>query len=430
MLHKATIKERTRINKQTGAVTKDWEINFGYVNGKYIRHFKKTYKEAQQAAKDLYMAYRRKTEEAMTLTSSQINECAMAFSILRENNCRDSIIEIVRGHIKRMGELSNTSAAAPLTTLGTLKMAYEADLARKRLSACYRNTMRYYLRRFEEATGKDAVCAALTANAVTDVIEGMTKGVPKTYNNAFGCVSTMFRWGVRGKQIAENPLADAEKKAVPYKEPSFFTADKVQEILLEGMDAPDADRYMPWLILGFFCGIRTAEIGRLSWENIKWDAKTPKIRVEKPKGHTSGGKPRLVTLNDTAFAWLSLYRKESGPIGCPERMFGRWKLSTKSFPKGAQNVMRHTFASAHYAMYDDLYKTAKELGHYQNVQTSLNHYIGLMHDDDAEEFWALRPPVREVAATQGHPVAQEQRDAENPPLPCLIPDVAPVANAV
>ena len=426
MLHKAIIKERTRINKKTGVVTKDWEINFGRVNGKYIRHFKKTYKEAQKTANDLYMGYRRKTEEAMALTSSQINECAMAFSILRENNCHDSIIEIVRGHIKRINELSNTSATVPLTTLGALRLAYEEEVGRKPLSDVYRSIMSGCLRRFEETIGKDTVCASLTTHAVVVVIERMTKGVPKTYNNIFGYVATMFRWGVKRKQIAENPLEGAEKKRILYKEPGFFTPDMVQDVLLEGMNAPNADKYMPWLILGFFCGIRTAEIGRLSWENIKWDAKTPKVRVEKPKGHASGTKPRLVTLNDAALAWLSLYRKDSGPIGS-ELEFGKWKRGLKSFPRGSHNAMRHTFASAHYAMYEDLYKTAKELGHYQNVQTSLNHYIGLMQDDDAEEFWALRPPVKADGGEVAAPAAQEPKDEG---LPRLFPDGVPVASAV
>ena len=67
MLRKAIIKERTRVNKQTGVVTKDWEINFGYVGGKYIRHFRGTYKKAQTAAKELYTGYLRKTEEAVAL---------------------------------------------------------------------------------------------------------------------------------------------------------------------------------------------------------------------------------------------------------------------------------------------------------------------------------------------------------------------------
>ena len=194
---------------------------------------------------------------------------------------------------------------------------------------------------------------------------------------------------------------------------------------------------MPWLILGFFCGIRTAEINRLSWESVKWDAKTPKIRIEMPKGHLNGCKPRLVTLNEAAFSWLSLYRKDSGPIGYAERKFLRWKHTLKNYPKKSHNVMRHTFASAHYAMFDDLYKTAKELGHYQNTQTSLNHYIGLMQDEDAEEFWALRPPVQAVgnevtvSVPQEHPeVVQESKDGQDTLLPCLPHEGILIASAI
>jgi len=42
-------------------------------------------------------------------------------------------------------------------------------------------------------------------------------------------------------------------------------------------------------------------------------------------------------------------------------------------------------------MYKNINLTAAEMGHYDNVQTTLSHYKGLNSKRDAEAFWALRP---------------------------------------
>jgi len=427
-LHKPTIEPRTRRNKVTGVVTTDFEIHFGWVNKKPIRRFVKTLPEAQKKAKKLYTQLLRQTEEAMTLSPSQINECAIAFSRLRDNNCQDSILEIVDGHINRIKQ-QNSISTSPLTTFGTLKLGYEAEMGQKTLSKRYLVTTKQYLRRFEEVIGKDTVCANLTTNGVVGILEKMTRGVTKTFNNTLGCVSALFNLGVKRKQITENPLIGAERKRELYTPPCFFTADRVQAILLEGMDTPRANECMPWFILGSFCGIRTAEIGRMYWENILWEERI--IRIEMPKGYTKGCKPRFVTLNDAAFEWISLYRRDSGTVGCTERYFGKWKRRLKNFSKGSPNVMRHTFATAHYAKFRDIRKTADELGHYQNIQTTLNHYRALMPPSIAESFWSLRPPIQPATITQEHPEAiQEPKDGQETLLPCLLHNGIPVANAM
>ena len=428
---KPTIKPRTNTNKKTGVQYHDYEIHFGYVNGNPIRRYAKTIPEAEALAKREYMKLLRQTEEAMALSASQINECAIAYSILRDNGCHDSIVEIVREHIKRVKERTNTSAV-PLTTIGTLKLAYDAALKKKTLSDDYRVSIAKYLRRFEEAVGKDAICANLTTQAVVDVLEKMTEGgAPKTFDNALGYASTMFNWGVKNKQIAENPLAGAERKRAKKKKPCFSLADTVQAMLLEGMEAPNADKYMPWLIIGFFCGIRVAEIGRLTWESIDWEERI--ILVEEPKGHLNGCPPRVVTLNDTAFAWLTLYRKDSGSIGGSVQSFGKWKCKLKSYVKGSYNVMRHTFGTMHRAKHKDIHKTANELGHYQNIRTSLNYYCTVTKPSNVEAFWALRPPVKAEAAVTAVPAAeapQEPKVADAALLPGILHEGVPVASAV
>jgi hypothetical protein len=58
-----------------------------------------------------------------------------------------------------------------------------------------------------------------------------------------------------------------------------------------------------------------------------------------------------------------------------------------------QDGPRKTFASMHYAAYQDAAKLAAILGHTGGLDILFRHYRGLVKKTEAERYWKMRPVV-------------------------------------
>ena len=147
---------------------------------------------------------------------------------------------------------------------------------------------------------------------------------------------------------------------------------------------------IPWLAIGLFAGLRTAELDRLDWSHISEGA----VRIEPHTAKTASR--RVVDLSPNLIAWLLPYRKALGPIrptDCRnrrERLCRHLRLSWKS------NGMRHSFASYHLALNQDSARIALALGH-SNSNLVFRHYRELVTSKEAREYFALVPPAGEQA---------------------------------
>ena len=94
------------------------------------------------------------------------------------------------------------------------------------------------------------------------------------------------------KTVAEQ----TESLKVPDTAITIYTPDEMERILL----AANA-RLLPLLGIGAFAGIRSAEIRRLDWEDIKWDRGYIEIAGRKAKTAAR----RLAPLTENLKAWLA-----------------------------------------------------------------------------------------------------------------------------
>ncbi len=114
---------------------------------------------------------------------------------------------------------------------------------------------------------------------------------PVSSNSLRGTILSMFRFAKRQGYLHpdRDTVADmTESFKAPETEITIFTPDEMAKMLV----ASHA-RLLPLLAIGAFAGIRTAEIRRLHWEDIKWDrghieiagrkAKTASLAMDKPK---------------------------------------------------------------------------------------------------------------------------------------------------
>ena len=214
--------------------------------------------------------------------------------------------------------------------------------------------------------------------------------------NYYRAINQFFIWAKEEKHISDNPLSTVSKNKLQEiigrqdeKPPEIYTPREAQ-LLLEAAIGEDI---FPLLVIGLFCGLRTAELQRLEWEHIRFDENEPFVTVF--SSNAKSRSLRNVRLNKSALEWLSLCDKGHGLVFKKE--VSAWYKHHKRIYKKAgvekrDNGLRHSFGSYHYAMYGDEIRTATQMGHNPNDHSLFSNYRALVSKADAEAFWAIKVP--------------------------------------
>jgi len=214
--------------------------------------------------------------------------------------------------------------------------------------------------------------------------------------NYYRVINQFFIWAKEEKHISDNPLSTVSKNKQQEiigrqdeKPPAIYTPREAQ-LLLEAAIGEDI---FPLLVIGFFCGLRTAELQRLEWEHIRFNDNEPFITVV-----PSNAKSRMlrnVELKQVALEWLSLCDKGHGLVFKKEA--AAWykhhkRIHEKAGVEKRDNGLRHSFGSYHYGMYGDEIRTATQMGHNPNDHSLFSNYRALVSKAAARSFWAIKVP--------------------------------------
>jgi integrase len=150
--------------------------------------------------------------------------------------------------------------------------------------------------------------------------------------------------------------------------------------------------------LGMFLGMRQQEIVRAEAEDIDLIQREVVVSLGKVSSRAVAGrrsrKRRVIEMEPAALAWLRAAGVDSmrGSIrGVNFRK--RWEaLRDGVFPEWPKNVLRHTYASYHYALHRDEGRLQAMMGH-DSKDVLHQHYRAVVRRADAEAFWAILPPV-------------------------------------
>jgi integrase len=252
---------------------------------------------------------------------------------------------------------------------------------REGASAVHLRDFQYRLERFARKHSKRLV-AEITTKEIDAWVLGL-KNAPQSKDKHRRLLHNFFGYCVGRGYTDENPVTRAAKVKVIRKPPGILSPADTAALL-----AVAPAEIIPALAIGFFAGLRTAEIARLDWKHINLKRGHIEVSAEVAKS----SQRRLVEITPNLRAWLQPLAQLSGPVRLSEmrhkdRLDAARKDSGVAWPP---NACRHSFASYHLALHQDSARTALQLG-----QTTANvlfeHYRELVTPEDAALYFAITP---------------------------------------
>ena len=209
---------------------------------------------------------------------------------------------------------------------------------------------------------------------------------PSTKNGARRKITIFAKWARRSGYLPKdfNEFEDAMKFQEPVTEVTTFTPDEMKRLL----NVSGRHLITPYLSIGGFAGLRSAEITRLDWKNVNFDRGFIEVRADTCKTRAR----RLVPISDNLRAWLKPFALQSGPVvpyGNANCVVAR--VASHAGIKWKKNALRHSFVSYRLAATNDGARTALEAGHNQKVLFRV--YREVVSPEVAAQWFQIMPPL-------------------------------------
>ena len=132
---------------------------------------------------------------------------------------------------------------------------------------------------------------------------------------------------------------------------------------------------------------------------------------------------RFAEISDNLLQWLQSYKGRIGRVAPPNlQTLRRSTMKKAQIERWPQDVLRHSFASAHYAFHRNPAHTAMLLGH-RDQNMLLTHYRDLMKRSEATRYWTIMPVlVSNGKIVQLYEASQSLADRQNKTSPTDMPE--------
>lgn len=217
----------------------------------------------------------------------------------------------------------------------------------------------------------------ITVTEIEAWVNGMKNG-HRSNRNYLAAVSGLVRFAERRGYVGKGVLdISTVERGRSHGEVSIYTPSELRTLLSSAR--PDM---VPYIALGAFAGVRSAEIARLDWSEIGTDF----IHIRAGKAKTRSR--RLVPVLPALESWIKGHRKENGPV-CPlASPFGVLaEYAKKGGCKWKVNALRHSFGTYRLAITKNEMQTALEMGNSPGM--IFQHYRALVTEDQAREWFAV-----------------------------------------
>lgn len=245
-----------------------------------------------------------------------------------------------------------------------------------------------YVSDFDSRLGKftegfDRLIGEITCEEMQKWLVGL-KLAPRSRNNFRNNLILLFNYARLRGYLPKNQPTEADgltKAKADEADVEIFTPAELSTLLSRADES-----LVLYIAIGAFAGLRTAEIQRLEWSEVKMDQGLIEVSAKKAKT----GSRRLVPIQENLREWILPYAKREGPV-C---WLSTINQKAYDFARGLelawpQNGLRHSFASYRLADVQDAAKVALEMGN--SPRMLFKHYRELVTPADAKKWWAIKP---------------------------------------
>jgi integrase len=367
-----------------------------YVNGKRVRKYFETRETAEAFIQAEKIRRENLGNRATHIDGALAEDALRASDILKATPYMllDAARLIAHAHSKlqvhsiRIDDAIDAHATAIEQRKRSVTVSYLIDefIANRRAkgkSEIYLRDLTTRLGRFKVSMG-ERIIADLSVFDVDHWIQSLGVG-PQTQNNFRAVLSAMWTFAVRRGYATANVIQLVDKSSVLRDHVPTFSVDEIGRLL-----AAAPPELIPVLAIGAFAGLRPEEINKLRWEDLDFHGRT--IRVNASAAKTR--KKRFAEISDNLQAWLRPYAGRTGPVAPPNlQKMRRATMKAAKIEKWPPDVLRHSFASAHYAFHRNPAHTAVIMGH-RDQNMLLTHYRDLMKPTEAARYWTIVPQVQ------------------------------------
>ncbi len=347
-----------------------------YVNGKQERPTFKTRVEAERWIDEMTLA---RTHKAKAMDAARLMDANEASKLLPEGV---SLVEAVRYWIaKNQNPIKPTLMKDALARIRQEKRGLDRSI---RTSEAYRDHVGKFIR--DHARGDSLHVHEVTTSQIKDWMQACEyKG--KSWNGYRGTLHAFFAWCQAEGMTDTNPVAPIPVASIRKATPLCMPVAHAKAFLgaLRDLDP----ELLPYYLIGFFAGVRAAELDRFGPECLQGGV----IHITARQAKT--GQQRYITIQPNLARWLAAFPtggklKLSNHRKRFEAVVRKVKLEIPEF-EWPRNAMRHSFASYHLALFKDSGLTAHELGH-QSAALLFNTYRTLAKEADGKQFFGIKPP--------------------------------------
>jgi integrase len=373
-----------------------------YADGTRKRERFPTIEEARKRAKEKTSELAKGTAHVGNFTPRQILAVADAVDLLRGIGV--SLSQVAREYVEAFKILRRQPLIAEAAkhyaaylerqrTMQAVKFSAVVDEFLKAIETKGRST-----RYIEDCTSRLSRAAKafrgyiqrITASDIESWLDSI-KAAGRTRNNYRSALCTLFSFARSRGYLPRNERTEAEltmKASDRGGEIGIYTPKELS-VMLTGIEA----KFLPFVALGAFAGLRTAEIHRLEWQDI--DLHAGHIIV-KQKAKT--GQRRIVPVLPALRAWLSTIVDKSGPIvpqysgDAPLLRAFRQALEPLKL-KMVYNGLRHSYATYRLAIIQSADQVALEMGN--SPRKLFQNYRELTTRAQAERWFSVMPVAPE-----------------------------------
>jgi len=359
----------------------------GRENGKRSRKFFETKAEAKEYA-DLKNIELENHGRAHVEFDSRLRDMAQDCAA-RLRAFGKTIADATDHFIAHLRAVDGSCTVAKLVDDVLVARAKACGRSERPASKSYIGDLRVRLRRFVKIFGERTVATITTAeikkwlSGLNDEKTGEALS-PISRGNYARALGVLFSFAVEQKYAPSNPVIPINKPAVGEGEIGILAPSQAMSLLENA--TPEA---LPHLAIGLFAGLRRAELERLDWNEINFEAGLIEIKAVKSKT----ARRRFVQIQPNLAEWLLRFRKHTGkvtPVNFPRHLDkSRAAAGITDWPN---NALRHSFASYHLAHFRKQNELALELGH-TDADMLYNHYRELVQPSDAKRYWSIKPPT-------------------------------------